>query len=123
MAMKPKIACSSKGCPNLVEPGNGGLCKEHQRKRHSYYNRYRDDRSVTAFYSTKAWKTARRAALERDHGWCVMCGERPADLVDHIIEIKDGGCKTCLDNLQSLCVKCHAKKTKEYASKAKHEID
>jgi len=111
MAMKPKIACTFKGCSNLVEPGNGGLCEVHQRKRHKDYQKSRGDRSVTKFYNTKAWQVARRAALMRDGGWCVMCGEKPAEVVDHIVEIKDGGCKTCLDNLQSLCAACHTKKT------------
>ena len=115
MATKPKIACSYPRCPNYVEPGHGGLCPKHQRERHKRYEQSRNDRNVTAIYNTKAWKLARRAALERDDGWCVMCKERPADLVDHIVELKDGGCAFCIDNLQSLCTSCHAKKTRESA--------
>ncbi|WP_201351882.1 HNH endonuclease signature motif containing protein [Hydrogenimonas urashimensis] len=55
--------------------------------------------------------------LRRDGGLCQACKRQgvitPATIVDHIIEIKDGGCATCSDNLESLCASCHAKKTAE----------
>ena len=113
MARKPKVACTFKGCSNLVEAGNGGLCPEHTKKRHKWDNRNRNDADVVKIYSTAAWRKVRRLALQRDSGWCVMCGERPADVVDHIRELKDGGAPYALDNLQSLCNSCHAKKTNE----------
>jgi 5-methylcytosine-specific restriction protein A len=115
MPRKAKVACTHRGCPTLVEAGNGGLCPQHQKKRHSYYDQTRSDKAHTAVYNKSAWKTARKAALQRDLGWCVICKEKPAELVDHIIEIKDGGCAYCLDNLQSLCNSCHNIKTNEVA--------
>lgn len=41
-----------------------------------------------------------------------MCQD-PATMVDHIKEIKDGGSKLSLDNLQSMCLPCHNLKTAE----------
>ncbi len=41
---------------------------------------------------------------------CKMCGH-PADLVDHITPILDGGAVLDEENLQSLCRTCHTTKT------------
>ncbi len=115
MARKPKVACTHKRCPNLVEAGQGGLCHEHQKKRHKWDNSIRSDGDIIKIYSTKKWKHVRKLALQRDLGWCVMCKERAASVVDHIKELKDGGSPYDLNNLQSLCDRCHAKKTQEVA--------
>jgi len=32
-------------------------------------------------------------------------------MVDHVVELKDGGAPTAEDNAQALCFKCHAIKT------------
>jgi len=114
MPMKPPIACTHKGCSRLAKAGDGGLCSVHKKARHDNYSKMRGDKSITRIYGTKAWKLARRMALERDNGWCVMCQKKPAILVDHIKELKDGGSPYDLSNLQSLCHACHTKKTKEY---------
>ena len=118
MPRKPPIACSFRGCPNLVEPGTGGLCEEHKRDRHQHYNRSRTDKEYTKIYDSKRWQTARKQALYRDGGMCVMCNE-PATLVDHIKEIKDGGDPYSLSNLQSLCFRCHSIKTQDENKKRK----
>jgi len=115
MPIAPKIACSHAGCSNTVAKGKGGLCPTHQRARHSQYGKTRNDKEHTKVYANKAWQTARRAALYRDDGWCVICKEAPAVLVDHIKELKDGGSAYSLENLQSLCARCHAKKTADVA--------
>lgn len=74
------------------------------------------------FYNSKAWKLTRRQALERDDFCCVICKRDhnrmvEAKIVDHIIPINDTrnrGKELCLslDNLQSLCVRCNAQKTR-----------
>ncbi len=115
MPYKPKVNCTTKGCSNYANAGDGGLCDVHKKQRHRDYSKTRDDAEHTKIYKTKAWKLARKQALYRDEGWCVICKEVPAVLVDHIKEVKDGGALYALDNLQSLCAKCHAKKTKEVA--------
>ena len=58
------------------------------------------------------WNDLRAKALERDRNLCVKCG-RPAEEVDHIKEIWEGGPEFDLDNLQSLCHECHVLKTNE----------
>ena len=115
MPRKAKVPCSHRGCRNLVEPGTGGYCEEHKTIRHQHYNKTRTDKKEIAFYKQKRWLSVRKAALYRDQGLCVVCKE-PAVLVDHIIEVKDGGAKYSLENLQSMCHKCHAIKTQKVAS-------
>ncbi len=48
----------------------------------------------------------RLAVLERDGQKCLLCGEREDLEVDHVIPVKDGG-KSEIDNLQTLCHRCH----------------
>lgn len=71
------------------------------------------------FYNSKAWKLIRRQALERDDYLCQHCLPRitEARVVDHIVPInapggKGKGKELSLDNLQSLCVSCNARKTR-----------
>jgi len=69
-------------------------------------------RAGTAIYKTNEWKSARKAAKDRD-GWkCVKCGARGRLEVDHIKGLRDGGAPFDLTNLQTLCISCHAKKTR-----------
>ncbi len=58
----------------------------------------------------KSWFGLRDEALTRDAFECRKCGEKATD-VDHVIEISDGGEEWDLENLQSLCDKCHKEKT------------
>lgn len=69
-----------------------------------------------AFYASKDWERAREDALIRDDRLCQRCysaGEiTPAVMVHHIVELTPAniGDKniTCgLDNLVSLCDRCH----------------
>ena len=66
------------------------------------------------YYQSKHWKVIRLEALVRDQYKCQECkkkeGLTKADTVDHIIPINQGGGKG-LNNLQSLCKSCHAKKS------------
>lgn len=112
MPRKALIPCSYKGCPVLIESGSGNYCEEHKKIRHSNYQKLRGDSKFTKIYSSKRWDTARKQALYRDGGFCVVCGD-PAVLVDHIKELKDGGEPYLLENLQSMCFQCHTIKTQE----------
>lgn len=71
-----------------------------------------------AFYKSKAWQEVRQLRILKDHGLCQVCG-RPGNEVDHIIEltpenINDEMIALNLDNLQTLCHKCHRTKTREH---------
>lgn len=86
-----------KGCP---------LCKQTSTK--EYDKNYRNKES-DKFYHSREWKRVRGLQLHRQP----LCKEclQPATIVDHIVEIKDGGAKLSLSNLQSLCTGCHNTKT------------
>lgn len=70
------------------------------------------------FYKSAAWRRARASALMRDHYMCVeciaaktrgvICKPRAADLVHHIKPLKEyPELALELDNLMSLCNRCH----------------
>lgn len=66
-------------------------------------------------YNTKAWRDLRRAKLI-DQPLCEACLRReivePADTVDHIVAIEKGGDPfPPLDQLMSMCARCHNEKT------------
>ena len=70
----------------------------------------------TEFYknhpTSVRWNDLRSQVLKRDQDKCVKCG-KPAEEVDHIKEIWEGGPEFDLANLQSLCHDCHVAKTRE----------
>lgn len=77
-----------------------GLTKEY--RRHS--------RHVTR---GPRWKALRMQALERDGWQCVQCGERRRLEVDHIQPVRTRpDLSYSLANLQCLCGRCHAAKTR-----------
>lgn len=68
----------------------------------------------TEFYQSTAWRKLRAVKLEQE----AMCEEclkvgrlTPAQMVDHIVPINKGGAGLDMDNLQSLCNTCHARKS------------
>ena len=66
-----------------------------------------------------AWKRVRREVLVRDGHECQLRGPRctfDADHVDHIVPVSRGGTDDP-ENLQAVCLTCHAGKT---ASEAVH---
>lgn len=62
---------------------------------------------------TQRWKALRLKALERDDWRCVQCGERRGLEVDHIEAVRTRPDLAWeIDNLQCLCGRCHARKTR-----------
>ncbi|MBG9453302.1 hypothetical protein ABE61_04205 [Lysinibacillus sphaericus] len=79
-----------------------------------YYNKHKRNRERQLFYQSTAWANARELALKRDNYLCVECLKekkiRKADVVHHIIEVKDDFTKALeLDNLSSICHMHHNK--------------
>lgn len=73
--------------------------------------------SMKWFYNSTAWKIARQQALQRDMFTCAYCGDRATE-VHHLVElneknVSDSNISLSLDNLQSLCHKCHRQITME----------
>lgn len=93
-----KISRSLKRCPD---------CEKALQKD---YNDNRRDKGAAAFYNSKEWRAVRKLVLERNP-FCSMC-DRPADVVDHIVEIKDGGPKLDPSNLRPMCHYHHNKRKK-----------
>ena len=71
-----------------------------------------------AAYKSPAWTRRRRAWLA-EHPRCVWCG-RPATDCDHVVAISLGG---SFDGpVQSLCRRCHLRKTAEDSKTAKKRL-
>lgn len=68
----------------------------------------------TEFYQSTAWRKLRALKLEQEP-MCEECLKEgrliPARMVDHIVPINKGGASLDIDNLQSLCNVCHARKS------------
>ena len=54
----------------------------------------------------RQWGKARRAAIKRDRGLCVLCFNKGRE-VDHIIPLDKQGEPYDLSNLRTLCRACH----------------
>lgn len=98
---------------------------QRERERHKQYDQHKRDKQAATFYKSIAWRLLREQRLMKDHGLCQMCLKEkkitPATEVDHIIPIRvDWGKRLKLENLQSLCHKCHMRKTAE--DKRRYEI-
>ncbi len=89
--------------------GTAKRCPQCSKQSQKNYDDFRRDKTLTKFYASPEWRKLRKLQLTQDP-LCVICG-RPATVADHIQEIKDGGCKLCIENLQSLCNGCHTSKT------------
>ena len=59
------------------------------------------------------WKALRMQALDRDGWQCVQCGARKRLECDHVLPVRDRpDLAYSLSNLQILCGRCHARKTR-----------
>lgn len=99
-----KRYCASFPCPNLAV--NGAYCQEHQPAK--------APKETDPFYLSVAWRRFRAWYLGK-HLLCEQCEREgrltTADMVDHIIELKDGGARLAEENAMALCWKCHGIKT------------
>ena len=104
-----------------------GYCEDHQhigdaqRSRYQRASRLRrradpTQAALDGFYKTPAWRSLSQAHRAKEP-LCRHCGERgritAAAVVDHIVELRDGGSQYDEANLQSLCHACHNTKTQE----------
>lgn len=82
--------------------------RSHQPKRDE------DQQARKRFYDSKQWEEARAAKLRRDP-YCQCCAAAgivtPALHVDHWKSIASGGDRLADDNLVSMCLTCHSRKT------------
>ena len=93
-----KLPCRHPACPELVPEGtNDGFCDEHKRP------------SAAKRGYGRPWRRASKEYLWRNP-LCVECGN-PAEVVDHKTAVEAGGEMWDESNWQSLCKRCHDKKT------------
>ena len=74
--------------------------------------RNRENKEYVSFYKTTAWRHTREQVLLRDYSTCVRCGLE-GNIVDHIVPSEDDWeDRLNIDNLETLCQRCHNLKTK-----------
>jgi len=110
--MRRKTFCNEPGCCAVIDVGSGGKCEKHKKIHHKKYNYDRWDNDEQTFYKTSQWKKVRELKLSMNP-ICERCLKEGkytvAKVVHHIVEIKDGGSRTGLFNLESVCYSCHRK--------------
>ncbi|PED05269.1 HNH endonuclease [Bacillus pseudomycoides] len=107
--------CAEQGCKTLIDKGR--YCPNHKRKRKKIVV-YSKNKS---FYRTKAWEDLKAFCYQRDKGLCQQCGRfvfgKQAHH-HHIVPIKvNPSLKLDLDNIMTLCAKCHPIVEKETNAK------
>lgn len=67
-------------------------------------------------YCDRTWFAIRRMVLLRDAYSCKSCGrvcsEKQEAQIDHIVPKRSGGTND-ISNLQTLCLRCHGRKSRE----------
>jgi len=109
-----KRICSNHGVWTAIKRSD--RCPNCKADYHKEYDSNQRDEDSKKFYNSRSWRRL-STRYRSNNPLCEICDEAVAELVDHIKEIKDGGCKMCEDNLQSLCSGCHNKKTADERSK------
>ena len=113
--------CKYPGCNKVIPYGGSAYCEAHKEayfnnkaKLSKSYDVVRPERHK--FYHTARWRRTREAYI-KNNPLCVMCLAEvrltQGVIVDHIVEIQDGGDLTSPDNLQTLCRYHHNLKTSQ----------
>lgn len=114
---KPLKPCHAYACSKLTR---NKYCEDHEHLAsqekawtNKLYDTYVRDAKIKKFYSGREWQLVRERALMRDNGLCQNClriGQKItiATMVHHIVPVKkDWSKRLQMDNLVSLCDKCH----------------
>jgi len=111
MPRRPPHPCGRPGCRELTHTR---YCPTHTAEENKTYDKHHRDKELKRFYNSQPWETLRRQKLGKDP-FCEDCRKGgtliKATMVDHIREIKDGGERLDMENLQSLCHSCHSRKS------------
>lgn len=112
MADAPLKKCATPGCRQLVR--GVAHCPAHAKQANK-----RTSGSTDPFYQSRAWKNLRTAFIAANP-LCRACEEigrtEPGYIVDHIVERADDASRELdWDNLQTLCLSCHSRKTRREA--------
>lgn len=122
MARKAQRPCRAINCGRLTRETYCEIHKrvgqETQQQKRKEYNRQIRTPEINQFYSSSEWQRVRAVAIERDNYLCQRCLKAGtltrAALVHHKVEVKeDWSQRLALDNLESLCHRCHNKHHKQ----------
>jgi 5-methylcytosine-specific restriction endonuclease McrA len=91
----------------IMHPGSGPTCSACYRPRKRTYSA--QQRAANALYGTAKWKRTRLLALDRDGHRCGNCAAASDLVVHHHREVRDGIDPFDLDNLETLCRRCHGR--------------
>lgn len=90
--------CAFDGCPEEV---SSGYCFEHRPTR---------QRSPSSRVTgTRRWREQTKPSVLKPGARCAECG-RPAETVDHVEPVSQGGAHHDRRNLRPICHRCNAKK-------------
>lgn len=113
--MRPQKFCNHAGCHTLIDYSET-YCDKHKKDRsHKTMESHRNDVSWSVHHDYRWRKTSR--LYREQFPWCARClrnGRHTLGTsVDHIKPLRLGGDPYDWNNLQTLCPKCHNKKTRE----------
>lgn len=112
----PSVLCVAPACKEIVRDG-GSRCEKHRKKmtkERTENRKFYGGRRNSHIYDSARW---RRLSIKKRtvNPFCEVCEKNgimnSADVVDHIIEIEDGGGAFKWDNLMSMCHHHHNEKT------------
>ena len=119
--LKAPRPCMQPGCPETAM-AQSSRCLKHKREKQTLEIKRRmespEAREHKRFYDSATWRKFRLEVLRREP-LCRACRAlgcvRLADMVDHIVPIKQGGDRLSWANCQPLCSDCHQVKRGEEA--------
>lgn len=89
----------------VQEKGEGKYCSRDCKNIYQT-GRYDNGNTPVHYYNLANWRRVRIKVLERDNYKCIRCGGKEKLQVNHI-KFRQLGGKDTLDNLETLCNKCH----------------
>ncbi len=100
--VKGEPFCSVPNCDTLCDKFKNGNWRKYCYSHDGY-----------SLMSERHWSYFKTRILLRDGYTCVKCGNKEELQVDHIKAIVNGGDMWDENNLQTLCINCHKRKTKK----------
>lgn len=115
MPVRAKRVCRVHGCGNVTDRSDGYCDMCYQSGKDDAAEARRRKQTDPFYYSTE-WRRYQKWWFMLNP-LCVQCSS-PGQMVDHKKPIKDGGARLDPINTQTMCFRCHNKKTgSERASK------